>query len=56
MKATNIDWETDDDTDDEKITLPLEVEIPAHIKEEDVTDYLSDEFGFLVNSYELIEK
>lgn len=56
IKAINIDWETDG----EDITLPSEMIIPEEIteiaKEFDdgvITDYLSDETGFLVNSYDI---
>ena len=51
MKAYNIKWVTDGCT----IELPAEVEIPIHIIENDgdVADYLSDEYGFLVESFEI---
>lgn len=39
---------------EEFVGLPDEVEIPKEItSEEDITDYLSDEFGYLINGYEL---
>ena len=49
MIAFNIEWETDG----YNIDLPSEVEIPSYIDESFVADYLSDEFGYLVNSFEL---
>lgn len=50
MKATNIKWVTDG----EDIELPTEVEIPTEIEDDDaITDYLSDTYGFLVESYSL---
>ena len=52
MKATEIYWETDG----EDVDLPTEVELPSYIKEDDedaITDYLSDEYGWLVISYEI---
>ena len=61
LYATDINWETDGYEID---GLPEEVEIPADIEknyyefdEDDgvITDYLSDEFGFLVDSYEINE-
>lgn len=50
MKAINIDWETDGF----EVNLPNEVEIPSDIDEDGVTDYLSDTYGWLINSYDLI--
>lgn len=59
LYATDINWETDGYEVD---GLPEEVEIPTDIEknyyefdEDDgvITDYLSDEFGFLVKSYEI---
>lgn len=58
MVAYNIKW----DTDGHRIKgLPKRVEIPNHIinemeDENDIdviTDYLSDEYGFCVEGYEL---
>ena len=49
MKAVDIDWETDGYKID---NLPSEVEIPKYIADnEDIADYLSDEYGFLVNGF-----
>lgn len=50
MKATNIKWETDGHIIE---WLPLNVTIPQHIEEENIADYLSDEYGFLVESFEI---
>jgi hypothetical protein len=48
MKVVKIEWETDG----YKISLPTEVEIPDYITDkEDIADYLSDEYGFLVNGF-----
>lgn len=47
--AYNIKWETDGNIAD----LPNEVYIPNKIEDNCVTDYLSDEYGYLINSYEL---
>jgi hypothetical protein len=58
LTAYNIDWETDG----EKVKLPDKIILPDcividwHLNDQDddiVTDYLSDEYGWLVNSYEL---
>lgn len=47
MKVTNIIWETDG----EDVELPNEMEIPSSVDEEEIADYLSDETGWLVNSF-----
>lgn len=47
--ATDIDW----DIDNNKVDLPSMVKIPKGINEEDVADYLSDEFGWCVNSFSI---
>ena len=49
MKAINIQW----DTDNEMIDLPTEVEIPEGYSEDEVVDYLSDEYGFCVFSFDI---
>lgn len=50
MKATNIKWETDGYVIE---WLPLNVVIPTHIEEDEIADYLSNEYGFLVESFEI---
>lgn len=47
--AVNIDW----DTEGEDVDLPTKVKLPAGIDDEDVTDYLSDTYGWLVNGYNI---
>ena len=47
--AVNIDW----DTEGEDVDLPTKVKLPAGIDDEDITDYLSDTYGWLVNSYNI---
>lgn len=52
MKAINIIWETDG----EEVNLPSEIELPSTIEADDedtITDYLSDETGWLVISYDI---
>lgn len=49
MRAFNIDWETDGYA----VELPNSVIIPNEVKEDDIADYLSDEYGYLVNSFEI---
>ena len=47
--ATNIEW----DTDGEDIDLPSEVCIPNNIADEDIADYLSDNYGFCIFSFRI---
>ena len=52
MKVVDIIWETDG----EELDLPTEMELPDDIGQDDddaITDYLSDETGFLVLAYTL---
>ncbi len=58
MKATNIKWDCKDDVLEYNIDecdLPTEVELPNNINVFDVADYLSDEYGFLVISFDFVE-
>ena len=60
MKAVNIKWDTDGDIDvlDE---LPNEVEIPDYLITDeddlldDISDWLSDEYGFCHFGFELVD-
>ena len=49
MKAINIQW----DTDDQVVDLPKEVEIPEGYSEDEVVDYLSDEYGYCVFNFDI---
>lgn len=49
-----VDWETDGYSLEE-CNLTKEVDVPIDIDEDDITDYLSDEYGFLVNSWDYAE-
>ena len=49
MKITNITWETDG----EVVDLPTEVEVDDDLDEDEIADYLSDEYGWLVESFAL---
>lgn len=57
MKAINIDWCLDNDDyinlNEQDILPPTEVDIPYGVDEDDIADYLSDEYGYLVNSFEI---
>ena len=46
--AFAIDWETDEGNAD---FLPGKVAIPESVADDDIADYLSDEYGFLVRAY-----
>lgn len=50
MKITNISWCTDENTIKE-LGLPTEEEITTNIEIEDIADYLTDKYGFLVESF-----
>ena len=56
--ATNINWDIEDNVtfeneeNDNLPNLPTRVEIPSHIEEEFIADYLSDEYGFCVNWFD----
>jgi len=45
----NINWETDGET----IDLPVKVEIPFGVKAHEVADWLSDKYGWCINSLDL---
>lgn len=40
-----VDW------DDDGAGMPTEISIPNYIPDEDVSDHLSDTYGFCVNSW-----
>lgn len=53
MKAVNIQW--DIDYDEEDIDLPLEIEIPDGMNNEDeISDYISESTGFCHKGYDLL--
>lgn len=47
MKVTNIKWETDG----VDVELPKEVEVDDNISDDEIADYLSDTYGWLVDSF-----
>lgn len=59
MKAVNIDWCLDNDDyinlNEQDMLPPTEVDIPYGVEEDEIADYLSDEYGYLVESYEILE-
>lgn len=51
MKAVNIKWDIDEDN----ISLPTEIEIPANlIDDDDISDYISDITGYCHYGFDLI--
>jgi hypothetical protein len=50
MLVTNIKWETDGY---EVNNLPNEVEVDDNLSDDEIADYLSDEYGWLVDSFAL---
>lgn len=49
-KRICVNWETDG-TPIEDIGLPTEVNVPNNIDIDDIADWLSDKYGFLVNGF-----
>lgn len=49
MKIDSIVWETDN----QEVDLPSEVDVPNYLDEFEIADYLSDEYGWLVKSFEI---
>jgi hypothetical protein len=47
MQITDIDW----DTDGEDVGLPSTVMVPSDLEEDEIADYLSDNYGWLVNGF-----
>ena len=50
MKTVGVEWDTDG-MDEEELDLPSEVEVPSELDDEDVTDWLSDHYGFCVKGW-----
>ena len=54
MKAVDIDWDVDNEED--RASLPTEIEIPTGMEDEDdISDYLSDCTGFCHRGFNLME-
>ena len=53
MKAINILWDTDGDTDAFN-SLPTEIEIPDNIPEDEISDYISDITGYCHEGFIII--
>ena len=50
MKKVKVDWDIDLD-DVNEVKLPTFVEVPETIEDDDVADWLSDEYGWCVNGW-----
>ena len=59
-KVVNIEWDLEDDDylglDAEDLNLPNEVEILDYLEEDEIADFLSDEYGFCVLSFDIEEE
>lgn len=49
MRVSNIKWVTDG----EDVKLPTEVEVNDDFSDDEIADYLSDTYGWLVNGFSL---
>lgn len=47
VTITNITWETDN----QDVILPTEVEVEEHLSSEEIAEYLSNLYGYLVDSF-----
>lgn len=61
MLITNISWDVFNDKYDEDelndyLGLPVEVELPDNIDPNDAADWLSDEYGFCIISFSLLDE
>lgn len=61
MLITNISWDVssdkyDEDELDDYLGLPVEVELPDNIDPNDAADWLSDEYGFCIISFSLLDE
>lgn len=50
MLVFNIVWSVDETEDLEE--LPVKVEVPDEVDEEDIADWLSDQYGYLIESFQ----
>lgn len=49
MTITHIIW----DTDGNDVALPMEVEVEDNLTDEEVAEYLSDTYGYLVEGFSM---
>ncbi len=50
MLVFNIVWSVDETEDLEE--LPVRVEVPDEVDEDDIADWLSDQYGYLIESFQ----
>ena len=50
MLVFNIVWSVDETEDLEE--LPVRVEVPDKVDEDDIADWLSDQYGYLIESFQ----
>lgn len=50
MLVSSIVWSVDETKDLER--LPVQVEVPDDVDEEDIADWLSDQYGYLIESFQ----
>lgn len=55
MKAKEIKWDLSDvpNIDIDELKLPTEAELPSDIDEDEISDWLSDNYGFCVESFSI---
>lgn len=51
-------WDTTDDEhpDGQNVDLPAEVDVPDNIEPDEVADWLSDKYGWCINSLAQVEE
>lgn len=57
MRVFNIDWDIDQDDyinlNEQDLLPPTGVKLPDDIQEDEIADWLSDTYGWCVNSFEI---
>lgn len=53
-RVIRVDWDTDGE-DIEACGLPEEVSVPGYVPDDDIADYLSDIYGYCINSWVEVE-
>ena len=51
VKRIRVDWDTDG-MDPEELDLPEVVDVPGYVDEDDIADFISDIWGYCINSWE----
>lgn len=54
-QATEIEWDIDEESYDNEVTLPNEVVIPWDVLDDDIDCYLTDKYGFCVRGFNVEE-